>query len=366
MQRQAQLRHQAFCRALFAYHPTPPAFVRLAWVPGDDPSDLAALLVPSSHEEAAQDATAQRVAALYEAAGATDSGADPAIAVLMKVDGIQPLDTAQDPYSMYVFQPHGAAASDIVSNEIINTKGWEPLSVFTHIGELDRLARELNLPREEIYFIDIGANVGAFTLGVASAGFSVIAVEAMGVNAAALSASLCVDPALARAVTLLPTALGRERHRCEVWSGRDNALDGNIRCGLNPLEEAGMTAGGMIKRQAVNIAPLDDLLQDWIPRLKGRVGALKIDVEGFEPWVFQGAARVLNEVRPRFIQMEVSRMSVAGTNVSAVEMLEAVTAAGYELRESAFARAIRPADLEGRVGDPMNVYLVDANASTAS
>ena len=283
---------------------------------------------------------------------------DPDTATLIKVDGVQPLDSHQDTYSMYVFRPQGSN-TDIVSNEILSTKGWEPLSVYTHIGQLDALARELNVPRSEVFFIDIGANVGAFSLGAAAAGFSVIAIEAMTVNQLALSMSICSNIGMAKSVTLLSVALGRENHKCGVYSGRDNALDGNIRCDVDDAFAQELVRKNMIKRQDVDIVKLDDLLGEWMPRLKDRVGALKIDTEGFEPWVFEGAERFLNTVRPRFMQLEVSTMSQEATNVTGWEMLSKLVGVGggYELRESAFSRPIHPTDIIIQEGRQVNVFL---------
>ena len=51
-----------------------------------------------------------------------------------------------------------------------------------------------NLKPSDVYFVDIGANLGAFTLAVAAYGFRVIAFEAMYSNAMALSLSLCTSP----------------------------------------------------------------------------------------------------------------------------------------------------------------------------
>lgn len=95
--------------------------------------------------------------------------------------------------------------------------------------------QELNVPRSEVYFVDIGANIGSFTLGVASAGFSVIAIEAMSVNQYALSLSLCVNVGMGAAVTVLPVALSKEKAQCAVYSAKHNVLDGTIRC-----DQAGM------------------------------------------------------------------------------------------------------------------------------
>lgn len=91
-------------------------------------------------------------------------------------------------------------------------------------------AQELQVPKHEIFFIDIGANIGAFTMAVAAAGYSVIAIEAMAVNQHALRLSLCTSPALSSLVTVLPVALGKEPATCSLYSAPHNVLDGTIRC----------------------------------------------------------------------------------------------------------------------------------------
>lgn len=59
------------------------------------------------------------------------------------------------------------------------------------------------MPRSSLYFIDIGANVGAYTVAVAAHGFSVIAIEAMHMNAQAIRHTLCTSRKLAKRVTVL-------------------------------------------------------------------------------------------------------------------------------------------------------------------
>lgn len=50
----------------------------------------------------------------------------------------------------------------------------------------------------------------------------------------------------------------------------------------------------------VPVRPLDDLRERW----KAQVGFMKIDVEGYEPQVFAGATRFLQDDRPRLIMFE--------------------------------------------------------------
>ena len=80
------------------------------------------------------------------------------------------------------------------------------------------------------------------------------------------------------AVTMLPVALGRAPGQCALYSAPHNVLDGTVRCGDSP------TGWGMLKRQTVDIVRLDDVLAEWLPTLRGRVGALKIDTEGAFYW----------------------------------------------------------------------------------
>ncbi len=51
--------------------------------------------------------------------------------------------------------------------------------------------------------MDIGANIGTFTLSVAAHGFSVVAFGPMHSNAMAIRMSLCADEGMRRRVTLI-------------------------------------------------------------------------------------------------------------------------------------------------------------------
>jgi len=61
--------------------------------------------------------------------------------LLVKIQGIQPLDAYADPYAIYAFQNKFGIGSDIVSDHLIRQKGWEQMSVYTHITQLDSFAR---------------------------------------------------------------------------------------------------------------------------------------------------------------------------------------------------------------------------------
>lgn len=115
----------------------------------------------------------------------------------------------------------------------------------------------------------------------------------------------------------------------------------------------------MVKRQQVDIARLDDVLKEWIPLLQGKVGALKMDAEGFEPWIIEGAAEFFTQVKPTFIQLEISQMTIDATNTSIAAFLGRMQSFGYELRWTPFSRPARPEDVRVSPRDnPKNMYLV--------
>ncbi len=157
--------------------------------------------------------------------------------------------------------------------------------------------------------VDVGANVGLFTIPLALAarrsGARVIAFEPLQVNVERLRRSLAAN-GLQDVVTILPFALG--------------AAPGTLR--LAP--EAG-TLGGNAGRAAegidVEVRTLDQL--DELDEL-GHCTFVKIDVEGGELDVLRGGEQFLRRTRPRIV-LELNRpwMSVVGWTVDDLRELGA-------------------------------------------
>ena len=59
------------------------------------------------------------------------------------------------------------------------------------------------LQPHEVYFLDIGANIGIYTLSIAAHGFQVVAFEPMVTNQQVLQLSLCANPGVTQCVTLV-------------------------------------------------------------------------------------------------------------------------------------------------------------------
>lgn len=96
------------------------------------------------------------------------------------------------------------------------------------------------LRREDVVLLDIGANVGWYTVTAAALGYTVVAFEPMAPNLAALRRSLCDSPDLMERVTLVPRGLSNTTQDCVFWVAGQNQGNGYARCGPDARSSGGL------------------------------------------------------------------------------------------------------------------------------
>ncbi|MBO0346451.1 FkbM family methyltransferase [Roseibium sp. CAU 1637] len=148
-------------------------------------------------------------------------------------------------------------------------------------------------------FVDVGANIGSYTLFAASCGAEVLAVEANPETAAKLRFNLQANGLATDVcrVQLAEVAIGDKAGTLSLWTEPSN-------CGFATLVEdltTGEWAGDWTPKE-VTVRPLADVVAD-----KGlkRIDVLKVDVEGFEDRVVLPFLRTADRVLwPRVIMLE--------------------------------------------------------------
>ena len=141
----------------------------------------------------------------------------------------------------------------------------------------------------ETDFLDIGANIGAFTIALSGSARRVIAIEA----------SPSVLPFLRRNVELS----GKTNVNvvaCAVSAPGVNAVPFYV----PPMDHYGMgSSAPQFHVEPINLSarPLDRILRDCAA---GQISAVKIDVEGFEAHVFLGAMDLLRSTPAPLILVE--------------------------------------------------------------
>ena len=84
----------------------------------------------------------------------------------------------------------GEVKEDYVSINIKRSNRWEFQNTKRIIDNLARLQKEN--PDKKVTLIDVGGNIGWFTLAIASKGYHVITFEAFNKNAYAIRYALCI------------------------------------------------------------------------------------------------------------------------------------------------------------------------------
>lgn len=166
---------------------------------------------------------------------------------------------------------------EYVSKDIIETGSYEPYNVDKLINYLKQYPKAV--------FIDLGANVGAFSITIAALGYTVIAVECLPSTVMRLCASMH-DAKVTDKLTIVNNAVSDMRYTVDL-----ETEPGNM--GLTYL--AYWRSGGKVQTIL-----LDDLLEVF--DLKQVV--MKMDVEMSEDEILRGANKFFKRVRVEALLME--------------------------------------------------------------
>jgi len=155
-------------------------------------------------------------------------------------------------------------------------------------------------------FFDVGANVGTYTVLAASMGASVVAVEAAADTAQLLRENVTLNGFTD--VRVIEAAAGAVAGSVRYSSGLDS---------VNRIDPTGPVE--------VEMVTLDSLIGDR------HVAGLKVDVEGFELIVLEGASEALSEHRIALMQLEWNDTSMDALGTDRQSVAELLARYGYGL-----------------------------------
>ena len=188
------------------------------------------------------------------------------------------------------------AEGDVVSESLSTTGAWEIRSP----QELAYLAGK-ELPPPGLTFLDVGANLGYYSFLFADRGDTVVAIEPMTRNRAAIAATLCANPQWAESITVVAAAVGSAADvgkQCKIESFRANNLgDGVLSCGRGPCSPK----GSWLVCEDIESTTLDRVLGTVQP---ASVDVVKFDIEGFQCNAIEGARSLFTAYTPVLVQFE--------------------------------------------------------------
>jgi FkbM family methyltransferase len=184
-------------------------------------------------------------------------------------------------------------------------------NVYTGLHDYEEMAFLLHLLRERDLFVDVGANVGTYSVLAAKvSGARVIAFEPIPSAADALRDNVALN-AIGSLVEVRRACAGASRGAVQMTTGEDTTN--------HVVETPGDLAGTM----TVPVEPLDEVLRGLAPLL------IKLDVEGYELAVFRGASSVLASPELRAVLLEINPYVERYTRSDA-ELVSMLTSHGFE------------------------------------
>lgn len=197
---------------------------------------------------------------------------------------------------------------------------------FRYFGRYERetsqLLREFARPGE--VFLDVGANLGMHSLGVAKdLGCHVAAFEPSPPTADCLEKSVAENE-LGHLVRVFRVAISDEEGSAELVEPEHHVGQAALEAPTEGFREG--------NRYEVPVARLDTYgeFQEYIRALGARVGLLKMDIEGAEERALRGMESLLRQHRPAIV-MEIYDGNLNGFGSSREAIFEFLADLGYEL-----------------------------------
>ena len=205
---------------------------------------------------------------------------------------------------------------DAIAREIMETGAWDP-ETWAIVSE--------HLP-EGGTFIDVGAHIGYYSLKAArkvGAGGHVVAIEPNPLTLQQLRSNVQRNRAFM--VAIEPVACSDSEAVLEFF-GADHS-----NTGASSLSRENASVWGPPASYRVRARPLDAVVREMNLL---RVDVVKIDVEGAEMKVLQGANETLSRFHPALV-IEIMDPLLAAMGTSAAQVTQFLTSRGYRFRRTA-------------------------------
>ncbi|KAL4236828.1 hypothetical protein ACF0H5_005215 [Mactra antiquata] len=180
---------------------------------------------------------------------------------------------------------HDPEFDEVISAELSKTGAWEPNYLYT-VGSVLRM-------EPDMMFLDLGCNIGVYTILAAKLGHKVVALDPNRLNLRLLAKSLGLG-ALTNKVTLLCNAISNEHENVTL-----SDIIGNVGATFVETAKDDVTEDIDKDKTAYSIT-LDDL----VPMFKDKELFIKMDVETYELRALQGGEQFFEQVNVRYILME--------------------------------------------------------------
>ena len=209
--------------------------------------------------------------------------------------------------------------NDAVSRIMYKSNVWEKQETDYILEALTYYSKKNNISEKDVYIMDIGGNIGWYTIILGKYGYKIITFEPNKINFYILNKNYCLNKELN--ITLINKGIFLEEKKCYIHSHKSNIGNGNINCNKKP-DENYVNNGEIILTKLSNYIPFF---------INKNLALIKIDIEGSEEKAFESGIELLSEYHVPFIFIEFipSLLKLYGTDPR--RFLEMFLANGYKI-----------------------------------
>ena len=253
-------------------------------------------------------------------------------------------------FPMYIYNN-----SDIVSNEISYSESWESDQTNNLLTALLYYSSLYNLSPHDIYFLDLGANIGWYSLFIAKYGYNILSFEPSQTNNYILKKNYCLNRELN--VTFINKGLYNDDQKCDLYINSQNKGDGIVFC-----EKDNQIPGNLIKKEQVTLTKLSNYIQFLTER---NLALIKIDIEGAEERAFEGGIKLLSKYRIPFIFLEFNPEGLRQHGTDPRKFLKMFLKYGYRFPSYNFFDNdfLSIDEIMERANGTMNLYIIHGKIS---
>ena len=219
-------------------------------------------------------------------------------------------------YSMYVIKH-----KDSVSGFISKRKKWEPTETIEIMKALKYFSKKKNIRNENIYILDLGANIGWYSFFLGKYGYKVISFEPSKRNFYILKKNYCLNNDVN--ITLINKGLNIEEKKCDYYIQIGNEGNGLTICNENAHIQKILRKKGEI---------IVTRLSNYIPFLSQKnLIFIKVDVEGSEAKLFEGGIEIITKYHVPFIFLEFAPNNLKMQRTNKKKFLQLFEDNGYKI-----------------------------------
>ena len=248
-------------------------------------------------------------------------------------------------YNMYVY-----SSNDYVSQEILTCFSWESDETTNLLNALVFYSAIYNLKPHEVYFLDIGANIGWYSLFIANNGYNVLSFEPSEIHNYIFKKNYCLNDEVN--ITIINKGLYDDEKKCNYYTKEENKAYGTVFCEENKNITKNLNESGQV---------ILTKLSNYMPfLLNNKLAVMKIKIDGSEGKAIEGGIKLITKYHIPFIFLEFNPKGLEQHGTDPIKFLKMFLRYGYKFPNNNFfdSEFLSINDIMEKINQTLNLYIV--------